>query len=329
MNYRSILKEFDQSIVAENKKLMETYNKLLKESEDVCPKCKKSPCVCDKEEVTECGDQVQEDDMLKDREHNLHISAKKFFENEDDVADNVTPVKEGKDKEIPDVTSDETVTDNTETVDEDDDNGNLVSAEEFFGKADNSDDATDDTDDTSKETEPVEKTGDDEEDTSKEIDPVKKTGDDEEEKVDEASKTMIPSSLFEDEEKKDEEKKPVEGDEKKEEVKEPDEVDQKADKSKDKAEFFAEECNKKEEKNEEPVEKVDENCKAEKKDDEKKEEVTEEVEDKEEENKDTVEESEEDEEMTDSEKEMKELQESMDAVKMFVKANKRFFPVNG
>ena len=33
--------------------------------------------------------------------------------------------------------------------------------------------------------------------------------------------------------------------------------------------------------------------------------------------------------MTDSEKEMKELQESMDAVKMFVKANKRFFPVNG
>ena len=58
MNYRSILKEFDQAIVAENKKLMETYNKLLKESEDVCPKCKKSPCVCDKEEVTECGDQV-------------------------------------------------------------------------------------------------------------------------------------------------------------------------------------------------------------------------------------------------------------------------------
>ena len=278
MNYRSILKEFDQSIVAENKKLMETYNKLLKESEDVCPKCKKSPCVCDKEECDECGDQVQEDDMLKDREHNLHISAKKFFENEDDVTDGVTPVKE-----------------NTETVDEDDDNGNLVSAEEFFGKADNSDDATDDTDDTSKETEPVQKTGDDEED-----------------KVDEASKTMIPSSLFEDEEKKDEEKKPVEGDEKKEEVTE--EVDQEADKSKDKAEFFAEECNKKQEKNEEPVEKVDENCKAEKKDDEKKEEVTEEVKD---------------EEMTDSEKEMKELQESMDAVKMFVKANKRFFPVNG
>ena len=278
MNYRSILKEFDQSIVAENKKLMETYNKLLKESEDVCPKCKKSPCVCDKEEVTECGDQVQEDDMLKDREHNLHISAKKFFENEDDVTDGVTPVKE-----------------NTETVDEDDDNGNLVSAEEFFGKADNSDDATDDTDDTSKETEPVQKTGDDEED-----------------KVDEASKTMIPSSLFEDEEKKDEEKKPVEGDEKKEEVTE--EVDQEADKSKDKAEFFAEECNKKQEKNEEPVEKVDENCKAEKKDDEKKEEVTEKVED---------------EDMTDSEKEMKDLQESMDAVKMFVKANKRFFPING
>ena len=278
MNYRSILKEFDQSIVAENKKLMETYNKLLKESEDVCPKCKKSPCVCDKEEVTECGDQVQEDDMLKDREHNLHISAKKFFENEDDVTDDVTPVKE-----------------NTETVDEDDDNGNLVSAEEFFGKADNSDDATDDTDDTSKETEPVQKTGDDEED-----------------KVDEASKTMIPSSLFEVEEKKDEEKKPVEGDEKKEEVTE--EVDQEADKSKDKAEFFAEECNKKQEKNEEPVEKVDENCKGEKKDDEKKEEVTEKVED---------------EDMTDSEKEMKELQESMDAVKMFVKANKRFFPVNG
>ena len=297
MNYRSILKEFDQSIVAENKKLMETYNKLLKESEDVCPKCKKSPCVCNKEECDECGDQVQEDDMLKDREHNLHISAKKFFENEDDVADNVTPVKEGEDKEIPDVTSDETVTDNTETVDEDDDNGNLVSAEEFFGKADNSDDATDDTDDTSKETEPVEK-----------------TGDDEEEKVDEASKTMIPSSLFEDEEKKNEEKKPVEGDEKKEEVKEPDEVDQEAGKSKDKAEFFAEECNKKQEKNEEPVEKVDENCKDEKKDDEKKEEVTEVVED---------------EEMTDSEKEMKDLQESMDAVKMFVKANKRFFPVNG
>ena len=265
MNYRSILKEFDQSIVAENKKLMETYNKLLKESEDVCPKCKKSPCVCDKEEVTECGDQVQEDDMLKDREHNLHISAKKFFENEDDVADDVTPVKGDEDKEIPDETSDETVTDDTETVDEDDDNGNLVSAEEFFGKADNSDDATDDTDDTSKETEPVEKTGDDEED-----------------KVDEASKSMIPSSLFEDEEKKDEEEKPVEGDEKKEEVKEPDEVDQEADKSKDKAEFFAEECNKKEEKNEEPVE-----------------------------------------------KEMKELQESMDAVKMFVKANKRFFPING
>ena len=138
MNYRSILKEFDQSIVAENKKLMETYNKLLKESEDVCPKCKKSPCVCDKEECDECGNQVQEDDMLKDREHNLHISAKKFFENEDDVTDGVTPVKE-----------------NTETVDEDDDNGNLVSAEEFFGKADNSDDATDDTDDTSKETKPV------------------------------------------------------------------------------------------------------------------------------------------------------------------------------
>ena len=297
MNYRSILKEFDQSIVAENKKLMETYNKLLKESEDVCPKCKKSPCVCDKEEVTECGDQVQEDDMLKDREHNLHISAKKFFENEDDVADDVTPMKEDEDKEIPDVTSDETVTDDTETVDEGDDNGNLVSAEEFFGKADNSDDATDSTDDNSKETEPVEKTGDDEED-----------------KVDEASKTMIPSSLFEDEEKKDEEEKPVEGDEKKEEVKEPDEVDQEADKSKDKAEFFAEECNKKEEKKEEPVEKVDENCKAEKKDDEKKEEVTEEVKD---------------EEMTDSEKEMKELQESMDAVKMFVKANKRFFPING
>ena len=226
MNYRSILKEFDQSIVAENKKLMETYNKLLKESEDVCPKCKKSPCVCDKEEVTECGDQVQEDDMLKDREHNLHISAKKFFENEDDVADDVTPVKEDEDKEIPDVTSDETVTDDTETVDEDDDNGNLVSAEEFFGKADNSDNTTDNTADTSKETEPVEKTGDDEED-----------------KVDEASKTMIPSSLFEDEEKKDEEKKPVEGDEKKEEVTE--EVDQEADKSKDKAEFFAEECNKK------------------------------------------------------------------------------------
>lgn len=156
MNYRSILKEFDQSIVAENKKLMETYNKLLKESEDVCPKCKKSPCVCDKEETTECGDQVQEDDMLKDREHNLHISAKKFFENEDDVADDVTPVKEDEDKETPDVTSDETVTDDTETVDEGDDNGNLVSAEEFFGKADNSDDA-------SKETEPVEKTGDDEE----------------------------------------------------------------------------------------------------------------------------------------------------------------------
>ena len=295
MNYRSILKEFDQSIVAENKKLMETYNKLLKESEDVCPKCKKSPCVCDKEECDECGDQVQEDDMLKDREHNLHISAKKFFENEDDVTDGVTPVKE-----------------NTETVDEDDDNGNLVSAEEFFGKADNSDDATDDTDDTSKETEPVQKTGDNEEDTSKETEPVQKTGDDEEDKVDEASKTMIPSSLFEDEEKKDEEKKPVEGDEKKEEVTE--EVDQEADKSKDKAEFFAEECNKKQEKNEEPVEKVDENCKAEKKDDEKKEEVTEEVKD---------------EEMTDSEKEMKELQESMDAVKMFVKANKRFFPVNG
>ena len=295
MNYRSILKEFDQSIVAENKKLMETYNKLLKESEDVCPKCKKSPCVCDKEECDECGNQVQEDDMLKDREHNLHISAKKFFENEDDVTDGVTPVKE-----------------NTETVDEDDDNGNLVSAEEFFGKADNSDDATDDTDDTSKETEPVQKTGDDVEDTSKETEPVQKTGDDEEDKVDEASKTMIPSSLFEEEEKKDEEKKPLEGDEKKEEVTE--EVDQEADKSKDKAEFFAEECNKKQEKNEEPVGKVDENCKAEKKDDEKKEEVTEKVED---------------EDMTDSEKEMKDLQESMDAVKMFVKANKRFFPVNG
>ena len=151
--------------------------------------------------------------MLKDREHNLHISAKKFFENEDDVADDVTPVKEDEDKEIPDVTSDETVTDDTETVDEGDDNGNLVSAEEFFGKADNSDDTTDDTTDTSKE-------------------PVEKTGDDEEDKVDEASKTMIPSSLFEDEEKKDEEEKPVEGNE---EIKESEEDNQKADKSEDKA----------------------------------------------------------------------------------------------
>lgn len=310
MNYRSILKEFDQSIVAENKKLMETYNKLLKESEDVCPKCKKSPCVCDKEEVTECGDQVQEDDMLKDREHNLHISAKKFFENEDDVTDDVAPVEGDEDKEVQEVTPDETVADDTETVDEGDDDGNLVSAEEFFGKADTSDTATDDTTDTSKEEGPVEKTG------------------DEEEKVDEASKTMTPSSLFEDEEKENEEEKPVEGNEEKEEIKESEEVNQKADKSEDKAEFFAEECNKKEEKKEEPVEKVDENCTEEKKDDEKKEEVTEEVEDKEEENKEPVEESE-DEEMTDSEKEMKELQESMDAVKMFVKANKRFFPVNG
>lgn len=307
MNYRSILKEFDQSIVAENKKLMETYNKLLKESEDVCPKCKKSPCVCDTEEVPECGDQVQEDDMLKDREHNLHISAKKFFENEDDVIDDVAPVKDNED---PDVTPDETVSDDTETVDEDDDSGNLVSAEEFFGKADNSDNATDKTTDTSKETEPVEKTEDNEED-----------------KVDEASKTMIPSSLFEDEENKDEEDKPVEGDDKKEDVKDSVEIDQKTDKSEDKAEFFAEECNKKEEKKEEPVEKVDENCKEEKKVEENKEEVTDKVEDKE--NKEPVEESEEDEEMTDSEKEMKELQESMDAVKMFVKANKRFFPVNG
>lgn len=313
MNYRSILKEFDQSIVAENKKLMETYNKLLKESEDVCPKCKKSPCVCDKEEVTECGDQVQEDDMLKDREHNLHISAKKFFENEDDVTDDVAPVEGDEKKEVPEVTPDETVADDTNTVDEGDDDGNLVSAEEFFGKEDNSDDSTDDTTDTSKEAEPVEK-----------------TGDDEGEKVDEASKTMTPSSLFEDEEKKDEEEKPVEGDEKKEEVKEPDEVDHEADKSEDKAEFFAEECNKKEEKKDEPVEKVDEDCTGEKNDDKKKEEIKEEVEDKEKENKEPVGESEEDdEEMTDSEKEMKELQESMDAVKMFVKANKRFFPVNG
>lgn len=311
MNYRSILKEFDQSIIAENKKLMETYNKLLKESEDVCPKCKKSPCVCDKEEVTECGDQVQEDDMLKDREHNLHISAKKFFENEDDVTDDVAPVEGDEDKEVKEVTPDETVADDTETVDEGDDDGNLVSAEEFFGKADTSDTATDDTTNTSKEAEPVEKTG------------------DEEEKVDEASKTMTPSSLFEDEEKKDEEEKPVEGDKEKEEIKESEEVNQKADKSEDKAEFFAEECNKKEEKKGEPVENVDENCTGEKKDDEKKEKVTEEVEDKEEENKEPVEESEEDEDMTDSEKEMKELQESMDAVKMFVKANKRFFPVNG
>ena len=47
MNYRSILKEFDQSIVAENKKLMETYNKLLKESEDVCPKCGNKECTCE------------------------------------------------------------------------------------------------------------------------------------------------------------------------------------------------------------------------------------------------------------------------------------------
>lgn len=311
MNYRSILKEFDQSIIAENKKLMETYNKLLKESEDVCPKCKKSPCVCDKEEVTECGDQVQEDDMLKDREHNLHISAKKFFENEDDVTDDVAPVEGDGDKEVQEVSPDETVADDTETVDEGDDDGNLVSAEEFFGKADTSDTATDDTTNTSKEAEPVEKTG------------------DEEEKVDEASKTMTPSSLFEDEEKKDEEEKPVEGDKEKEEIKESEEVNQKADKSEDKAEFFAEECNKKEEKKGEPVENVDENCTGEKKDDEKKEKVTEEVEDKEEENKEPVEESEEDEDMTDSEKEMKELQESMDAVKMFVKANKRFFPVNG
>lgn len=281
MNYRSILKEFDQSIVAENKKLMETYNKLLKESEDVCPKCKKSPCVCDKEEVTECGDQVQEDDMLKDREHNLHISAKKFFENEDDVTDDVAPVEGDGDKEVQEVTPDETVADDTETVDEGDDDGNLVSAEEFFGKADTSDTATDDTTDTSKEAEPVEKTG------------------DEEEKVDEASKTMTPSSLFEDEEKENEEEKPVEGNEEKEEIKESEEVNQKADKSEDKAEFFSEECNKEEKKKEEPVEKVDENCTEEKKDDEKKEEVTEEVEDKEEENKEPVEESE-DEEMTDS-----------------------------
>lgn len=283
MNYRSILKEFDQSIVAENKKLMETYNRLLKESEDVCPKCKKSPCVCDKEEVTECGNQVQEDDMLKDREHNLHISAKKFFENEEDVTDEVPPVEDDENKEVPEVTPDETVGDDTETVDEGDDDGNLVSAEEFFGKSDDVP-AADSTEEKTEDT-PVETPEDDE-------------------KVDEAAKTMTPSGLFEDEEKEEDDQKPVEGDETK-----------TTDNSDDKAEFFAEECNKGEEKKEEPVEKVEENCTEEKKDADKTEEITEEKKDEEE--------------MTDSEKEMKELKESMDAVKMFVNANKRFFPVNG
>lgn len=308
MNYRSILKEFDQSIVAENKKLMETYNRLLKESEDVCPKCGKSPCVCAKEEVTECGDQVQEDDMLKDREHNLHISAKKFFEDEEDVTDEVPPVEDDENKEVPEVIPDETVGDDTETVDEGDDDGNLVSAEEFFGKSD--DVPADDSKEEKTDDVPVEAPEDDE-------------------KVDEAAKTMTPSGLFEDEEKKEDEQKPVEGDETK-----------TTDNSEDKAEFFAEECNKGEEKKEEPVEKVDETCTEEKKDADKTEEITEEKKDEEAEKKEDdkpVEESKEDaeteetgdEEMTDSEKEMKELKESMDAVKMFVNANKRFFPVNG
>ena len=151
MKLLDIMKKYDRCLVRESAKLTKIYNMILKESEDteneldeeVCPDCGNDPCTCEDdaktneaeetdesketevEDTNECdlipendffnaeSEEVEENDMLRNRPHNGHIDDPKGVVAEDEEDDNLKkPIKE-----------------------------EFISAEEFFAEAANADDA--------------------------------------------------------------------------------------------------------------------------------------------------------------------------------------------
>lgn len=176
MSYRSIIKEFDNAIVTENQKLRDIYAKLLKESGCCGDDCSKEKETDDVETTAEsCGDDIagdikeDEKNMVKNKPHNLQVSAKAFFEADEDGADEA-PVEDPAPEEP---TSEEPVGD--ELASEDD--GAMVTAAEFFGDK-GADDASAEEPTPAEEPKP-------EQDSSDEPAPT-----------DESDKEMAPSTSF-------------------------------------------------------------------------------------------------------------------------------------
>ena len=150
MKLLDIMKKYDRCLVRESAKLTKIYNMLLKEAansgvdldemdldEEKCQYCGEDPCVCNEKdkECNECDDtnniipekefikdgEVTEDDMLKNRFHNLHQDSSKgkpssIIPESDFFAETETENQSDKNKNQPN------------------DDG-LVSAAEFFAEA--------------------------------------------------------------------------------------------------------------------------------------------------------------------------------------------------
>ena len=177
MKLLDVMKKYDRCVMRESAKLTKIYNLLLKESADaddieeaeVCPDCGNDPCTCESdadvdaetdeaeesmtaeeffgeaEKAAEDCDEtedVEENDMLRNRPHNAHIDNPAGIKESDDPEDATDEAEEM-------MSAEEFFSECGESEGdvETDEAEEMMSAEEFFSESDDPEEKTDESDD--------------------------------------------------------------------------------------------------------------------------------------------------------------------------------------
>lgn len=170
MKLLDIMKKYDRCLVRESAKLTKIYNMILKESEidqdvneEACPDCGNDPCTCDEtdkvvkadslfdseddadnltpesDSVVADSEEVEENDMLRNRPHNAHVDDPAGVMNETDAEDDNDAANDDAETDVS-ITAEEFFAECDKSddakIDEDDDNAvdeeEMMSAEDFF-----------------------------------------------------------------------------------------------------------------------------------------------------------------------------------------------------
>ena len=153
MKLLDVMKKYDRCVMRESAKLTKIYNLLLKESAEaddieeaeVCPDCGNDPCTC------ECG----ESEDVKTDEAEEMISAEEFFGEAEKAAEDCDETEDVEENDMlrnrphnAHIDDPAGIKESDETEDATDEAEEMMSAEEFFSESDDSKENTDESDET-------------------------------------------------------------------------------------------------------------------------------------------------------------------------------------